>query len=43
MSDFERLITCIRSGQMSDAQIAEELKDPVFRHYYRQQTQGRQK
>lgn len=37
MSHFEQLIACIRSGQLSEAQIAEELRDPVFFAYYRQQ------
>jgi len=37
MSRFDKLIACIRSGQMSEQQIAEELKDPVFAAYYRQQ------
>lgn len=37
MSRFERLIACIRSGQISEAQIAEELKDRAFRAYYQQQ------
>ncbi|EHJ62180.1 hypothetical protein NSU_0777 [Novosphingobium pentaromativorans US6-1] len=36
MSHFERLIACIRSGQMSEAQISEELRNPVFASYYRQ-------
>jgi len=34
MSKFERILTCIRSGQLTEAQIAAELRDPVFAAYY---------
>lgn len=40
MSKFERLIACIRSGQMTETQIAEELKDRAFRAYYQQQARS---
>lgn len=40
MSKFEQLIACIRSGQLSDEQIADELKDPAFRAYYQQQVRN---
>lgn len=36
MSGFESLLACIRSGQMTEAQIAAELRDPVFAAYYQQ-------
>lgn len=36
MSRFEALISCIRSGQLSDGQIAAELRDAVFAAFYRQ-------
>lgn len=36
MSQFEVLLSCIRSGQMTEAQIAAELRDPVFAAYYKQ-------
>jgi hypothetical protein len=35
MSNFEALLACIRSGQMSEAQIAEVMRDPHFAAYYR--------
>jgi len=40
MSRFGILIECIRSGQLSEKQISEELKDPHFAAYYRQQTRS---
>lgn len=36
MSRFEQLIACIRSGQLSPAQIAAEMKDRTFAAYYAQ-------
>jgi len=36
MSHWEALLACIRSGQMSDAQISNELRDSGFAAYYRQ-------
>lgn len=36
MSDFEALVVCIRSGQMTEKQIEAEMRDPVFAAYYRQ-------
>ena len=36
-SKYETLITLIRSGQLNDLQVAEELKDENFRKYYQQQ------
>lgn len=36
MSRFELLIACIRSGQLSDEQIAAEMRDPAFAAYYKQ-------
>lgn len=38
MSRFEILLACIRSGQMSDAQIAAELREPTFAAYVRQRS-----
>lgn len=38
MSRFELLLACIRSGQMTERQIAAELRDPVFAAYVRQRT-----
>lgn len=38
MSRFGQLIDCIRSGQLSESQIAEELRDPEFAAFYRQMT-----
>ncbi len=38
MSHFERLLACIRSGQLTDAQIAAALRDPQFAAYWRQQS-----
>lgn len=40
MSRFELLLTCIRSGQLSEAQIADEMRDPVFAAYVRQRTKS---
>lgn len=40
MSAWDALIVCIRSGQLSEAQIAAEMRDPAFAAYYRQQTRG---
>jgi len=34
MSRFEALLACIRSGQLSDAQLAAEMKDKLFAAYY---------
>lgn len=36
MRRFELLLACIRSGQMTERQIAEELKNPAFKAYYQQ-------
>jgi len=36
MSRFELILACIRSGQMSEQQVSEELKDPAFKAYYNQ-------
>lgn len=36
MSRFEALIAAIRSGQLTEAQIAAEMRDPVFAAYYNQ-------
>ena len=36
MSDFDALLACIRSGQMSEAQIADAMRDPHFAAYYKQ-------
>lgn len=36
MNRFELLLACIRSGQMTEAQIAAEMRDPVFAAYCRQ-------
>lgn len=36
MSRFEQLLACIRSGQLSEAQIAAEMRDPVFLAYWKQ-------
>jgi len=36
MSRFELLLACIRSGQMSEREIASELRDPAFSAYVRQ-------
>lgn len=36
MSRFVMLIACIRGGQLSPSQIAEELRDPAFAAFYRQ-------
>lgn len=38
MSRFELILACIRSGQMTEAQIAAELRDPVFAAYVRQRS-----
>lgn len=35
MTNFSLLLACIRSGQVSAAQIAEHLKDPLFAAYWR--------
>lgn len=35
MSRFDLLLACIRSGQMGEAQIAAEMRDPLFRAYWR--------
>lgn len=36
MSPFELLLACILSGQLTEAQIAAELRDPAFAAYYKQ-------
>jgi len=36
MSHFEALLACIRSGQLTEEQVAAELSDPVFAAYYTQ-------
>lgn len=36
MSRFELLLSCIRSGQLSAAQIAAELQDKAFAAYWKQ-------
>lgn len=36
MSRWEMLIACIRSGQLTDAQIAAEMRNAAFAAYYRQ-------
>lgn len=36
MSRFEQLFACIRSGQLTEAQIAAEMRDPAFAAYYKQ-------
>lgn len=36
MSRYEALIACIKSGQMSEAQISKELQDVHFAAYYMQ-------
>ena len=38
MTRFELLLACIRSGQLSDEQIAEELRDPEFARFWREST-----
>ena len=38
MSRFELLLACIRSGQLSDEQLAAELKDPAFLRFYQTRT-----
>lgn len=39
MSEFEKLLACYRSGQMSEAQMQERMRDdPHFAAYVRQQT-----
>lgn len=38
MSRFELLLACIRSGQMTEAQIAGALRDRAFAAYVRQRT-----
>jgi|GEM_PF-3342569 len=40
MSPFALLLACIRSGQLTEAQIAAELRDPAFAAFYRQQCRG---
>lgn len=34
MHRFELLLACIRSGQLTDAQIADELRDPEFAAFW---------
>jgi len=34
INNYDLLIACIRSGQVSEKQIQEHLKDEVFRAYY---------
>jgi len=36
MSHFSLLLACIRSGQLTEAQIAAELRDPAFLAFYNQ-------
>lgn len=36
MSHWAHLIACIRSGQMTEAQVAAELRDPKLAAYARQ-------
>lgn len=36
MSKWELLLACIRSGQLSEVQIAAEMGNPAFAAYYRQ-------
>jgi len=38
MSRFGSLWSSIRSGQLTEAQVAAELRDPTFAAFYRQQT-----
>lgn len=38
MSPHERLLACIRSGQLTEAQVAAELRDPAFAAYFKQRT-----
>ncbi len=40
-SEFGRLLACIRSGQLTEEQIAAELRNPAFAAFYRQQTGDR--
>lgn len=40
MSRFEQLLAIIRSGQMSERQIAAEMRDPVFSAYWRQRAEA---
>lgn len=41
MNRFADLLACIRSGQLTEGQIAAELRDPAFAAFYRQQTGDR--
>lgn len=34
---MELLLMCIRSGQMTEAQVAEAMRDPEFAAYWREQ------
>lgn len=34
MTHFDKLLACMRSGQMTEAQIAAELRDPAFAAYW---------
>ena len=37
MSHWALLFACIRSGQLTEAQIAAELRDPAFAAFWKQQ------
>lgn len=41
MTKFDLLLACIRSGQLSDAQIAAELRDPEFAAFWAARVEGK--
>ena len=38
MMDYAEILACIRSGQLTDDEIAEHMKDPAFAEYWRAHT-----
>jgi len=36
--DYAEILACIRSGQLTDDEIAEYMKDPDFAEYWRTHT-----